>query len=282
MVYLKLLRVKHYLKNLLIFFPLLFSLNLFEPIKLLATVMGFISFSLLTSVVYIFNDIKDMEEDRNHLSKRNRPLASGAVSISKAVAIASFIGIFAVASLVLLWTVKGNWGIFLFFFLYLANNALYTCLLKQLPILDVGSIAVGFLLRVMFGASIISVSVSPFLYLTILMGALYFGFGKRLGEYRQAYKRQVLKRYEQGFLEKIMTLCLGLTVMFYCLWTLHLGDGYAILKATVPIILLLFMRYQLLIERGGDGDPIEAVWRDKWLMGSSMGYGALLVFLLYG
>ena len=280
-MYLKLLRVKHYIKNLLIFFPLIFSLNVFEPLKFWATVLGFLAFSLLASVVYILNDVQDREEDKKHETKRHRPLATGAISVKKALLIATLMGLLAIAFTLLLWAVKERAEIFLFFLLYLVNNLLYTWRLKRIPLLDVGSIAAGFLLRVLFGAAIIGTTVSPFLYLTILTGAFYFGFGKRLGEYRQAAKRQVLKRYCASFLEKNMTLCLGLTLVFYGLWALQLGDDYLILKVTLPLILLMFMRYQLLIERGSDGDPIEVVWRDKWLVSSAFGYATILMGLLY-
>ena len=281
MVYLKLFRMKHYIKNILIFFPLIFSLNLFDLLLFLWTMLGFISFSLLTSSVYVMNDLKDKEEDRKHPTKKHRPIACGKVSAGQAVAWAIGLFVMAVVSTVALAVFRDNFFLLLFFLLYLINNLLYGYRLKQLPIFDVLSIAVGFLFRVMYGAAMIGVEVSPFLYLTVLFLAFYLGYGKRKGEYINQHQRQVLGKYQLSFLEKSMTSCLSLILVFYVMWALELGDNYTILKVTVPLVMFILMRYNLIIEGDSDGDPVEVIFKDKLLLWSGVSYVSVLLFLLY-
>ncbi len=281
MVYLKLLRVKHYMKNLLIFFPLIFSLNLFQSSLWGYSVIGFVFFSLLTSVVYMINDIKDKEDDSKHPTKKNRPIASGKVSIQTARFISLFLFLISMASLFALFSLQGNIGIVLFPTLYLINNFIYTYKIKQIPILDVLSIAVGFLFRVLFGSALIDVYVSPFLYLTILTLAFYMGYGKRRGEYHLPHKRKVLNHYPLAFLEKSMTMCVTLAIVFYVMWGLRLSDDYWVLMITTPLILLILMRYNFVIEGDSDGDPVEVMVKDKFLFTSIIFYGVSLIILLY-
>jgi len=277
MTYVKLFRVKHYIKNVLIFFPLIFSLNLFEVSLFVDTLLGFMSFSLLASVVYMLNDIQDVEEDRRHPTKKNRPIASGAV----AVGTARYLALLLLALSLGLMSWLGSFRVLGWLLLYLLNNLLYTYKLKTLPILDVFSIAVGFLLRIVFGAAIIGVSVSPFLYLTVLALAFYMGYGKRRGEYHHKYQREVLSGYDFNFLEKSMTSCQVLAVVFYVMWSLQLRDDYAILMITAPLVLLILMRYSLMIETVTDGDPVEVIFKDKILLTSATLYGSVLLLLLY-
>lgn len=281
MVYFKLFRIKHLIKNGLIFFPLIFSLSLFNLSALFYVSVGFIGFSFLTSCVYVLNDLKDKQEDEKHPTKKYRPIACGKISPTQAHIFIVLLFLGANVLISGLAIMLNNFWIFAFFLLYFLNNLLYTYRLKQFPILDVFSIAIGFLLRVMFGAAIANVSVSPFLYLTVLAFAVYLGYGKRKGEYKNQHRRQVLNKYPIAFLEKSMTNCLSLTLVFYVLWALELGDNYLILKLTVPIILFILMRYNLVIEENSEADPIEVIYQDRPLLFSSGSYLFLLLFLLY-
>ncbi|MCL1949868.1 MAG: UbiA prenyltransferase family protein [Turicibacter sp.] len=281
MLYFKLLRVNHYLKNLLIFLPLIFSINFFNLPYFILVATGFLSFSLLASAIYIINDIKDRHEDAMHPTKKMRPISSGEIPIRTGISIGVFLLAAAFIGGLALFQIQESPGILIFPFLYLLNNYAYTFKIKQIPILDVLSIAVGFLFRVMFGASIINVPVSPFLYLTILTLAFYMGYGKRRGEYKAAHQRKSLQRYSLKFLEKNMTMCVTLAIVFYVMWTLALSDDYMILMVTTPLILLILMRYNFILEGQSDGDPIEVVIKDRLLFGSVAAYGGVLITLLY-
>ena len=165
--------------------PLFFSLNFLNPSLVTDTVFGFICFSLLSSVVYILNDIRDMEKDRLHSAKRLRPLASGKIPVPHAVAVMAFLSAVLIAMLVMVRT-QGN-RLFSFeaiglLLLYTALNVAYSWGLKNLPIADVTILASGYVIRVLFGAVIIGVNVSVWLYLVVTLGAYYMGFGKRRNE----------------------------------------------------------------------------------------------------
>ena len=174
--YLYLMRVHHYIKNILIFMPLIFSGNLTDRRKFTATLLGMIAFSLVTSAVYIINDIRDAEKDRMHPTKKNRPIASGAVTPFHAVVLMVFILIAAVVLLVVSDATAGSYALVI---LYLFINVAYSMGLKDVPLLDVTILASGFLLRVLFGAVLTGTEVSEWLYLTVLSGAFYFSLGKR-------------------------------------------------------------------------------------------------------
>ncbi|MCL1924513.1 MAG: UbiA prenyltransferase family protein [Defluviitaleaceae bacterium] len=281
MVYIKLFRVKHYIKNILILLPLFFSLNLFVPRLFIFSIFGFISFCLLTSTVYIINDIKDKEEDAKHPTKKYRPIASNKISTKKAFGLAIAAIILAFASTIYLSILINQFSPLMFAFLYFANNILYSNIFKKYTIFDILSIAFGFLLRVLYGAAIIYVEVSPFLYLTILSFSMYLGYGKRKGELRNKHIRQVLKKYSQNFLEKYMTIYLALTLVFYSVWALNIGENYLVLKITMPVVMFILMRYSIVIDGDSEGDPVEVIFKDKMLVFSSITYIAILAFLLY-
>ena len=208
--YLYLMRVHHYIKNILIFMPLIFSGNLTDRRKFTATLLGMIAFSLVTSAVYIINDIRDAEKDRMHPTKKNRPIASGAVTPFHAVVLMVFILIAAVVLLVVSDATAGSYALV---FLYLFINVAYSMGLKDVPLLDVTILASGFLLRVLFGAVLTGTEVSEWLYLTVLSGAFYFSLGKRRNELQKKKDgdtRKVLKYYTRDFLDKNMYMCLAL------------------------------------------------------------------------
>ncbi|AWK50029.1 prenyltransferase [Clostridium beijerinckii] len=269
--YLKLMRVQHYLKNVLIFLPLVFSQNLFDIELLKKTILGFFSFSILSSIVYIVNDINDVEKDRKHPKKCNRPIASGDISVKSAYKLAIFILIigiifnfFACGFSIMSWV---------FIITYLIINFAYSMGLKNLPIIDVSILVSGFLIRVLYGSSITGIETSKWLYLTVIAMSFYLGLGKRRNEYQnQGDKtRNVLKYYNHDFLDKNMYMCLGLTIVFYALWcvdpvTIERYSNSNIVW-TVPLIMLICMKYSLNVEGESDGDPVSVVLSDKVLIG---------------
>lgn len=283
--YLKLMRVHHYLKNVLIFLPLVFSQNLFDLTLLRKTILGFLSFSILSSIVYIINDIQDVEKDRKHPTKCKRPIASGAVSVRNAYILAIVI---AIVGITLNYFACGSniWG-WIFVLLYVGLNFAYSMGLKNLPIIDITILVSGFLLRVLYGAAVTSIQVSNWLYLTVIAMSFYLGLGKRRNELdtQGSKSRKVLKFYNHDFLDKNMYMCLGLTIVFYSLWCV---DGTTIARYsnsnivwTVPLVMLICMKYSLDVEGNSDGDPVSVLLKDKILMGMVFLYVLIVLLIIY-
>ena len=276
--FLKLMRVHHYIKNLLIFTPLLFSGLLFSTDLLFMTIIGFISFSLVASTIYIVNDIQDVEADRLHETKKLRPLASDAISINQAKILAYCLLVI-VFILQFVFFKDSVWASIILI-TYFILNILYSNSLKHYPIMDISILVSGFVLRVLYGSSITSIEISNWLYLTILMMSFYLALGKRRNELQKhsAKSRKVLQYYNQSFLDKNMYMCLALTIGFYSLWTVdpvtisRLTNDY--LVWTVPLVIIICMKYSLNIEKESDGDPVEVILKDKVLL-------ALLVAFLF-
>ena len=283
--YLKLMRVHHYLKNILIFLPLVFSQNLFNFDLLSKTIFGFFSFSILSSIVYVINDIQDVEKDRKHSTKCKRPIASGAVSIREAYILAVVI---AVLGIVLNYLACGfNLKAWLFVIMYVGFNFAYSMGLKNRPIVDITILVSGFLFRVLYGSEITSIEVSNWLYLTVIAMSFYLGLGKRRNELDNegSKSRKVLKYYNHDFLDKNMYMCLGLTIVFYSLWCV---DPTTIerypknnLVWTVPLVMIICMKYSLNVEGESDGDPVSVLLKDKVLIGLTLLYILIVLLIIY-
>lgn len=282
--YLKLMRVHHYIKNLLVFAALACSGQFFYPEKLISGVFAFFSFCLLSSVVYIINDIRDKEKDRNHPTKRNRPISSGKVSVKNAWILAVIL--FAVACVCNYFTFSVTASLLLF--LYFILNLAYSFGLKNVPIVDIAILVSGFLLRILYGAIVTDIVISNWLYLTVIAVAFYFSLGKRRNELKQlgnGETRKVLQSYPLGFLDKSMTMCLTLANVFYALWSMDsktiafYNNQYLIF--TVPIVLLITMKYSMTVEGDSDGDPVEVLLHDKILLLLCGIYAATMFFILY-
>lgn len=283
--YLKLIRVKHYIKNLLIFFPIVFSGNLFDAKELMSIIFAFLAFSFAASIVYIINDIRDKEKDKLHEKKKNRPIASGRISIRNAILCAvvlfilSFLCQFLATGKIITFS-------YLFVVIYLIINILYSLGLKDYPLVDIAILASGFLIRVLYGASVIHVEVSNWLYLTVLSAAFYLGLGKRRNEIIKVGKnsRPVLKYYTKEFLDKNMYMCLGIAIIFYALWT---TDAVNVIKTnnmliwTVPLVILILMKYSMNIENDSYGDPVDIVIHDKLLLALLLVYAVILISIVY-
>ena len=283
--YIKLIRVKHYIKNFLIFAALLFSGQVFILEKLKDCVIGFAAFCFLSSVIYIFNDIKDKDKDALHPKKKTRPIASGKISVRSAVITAV---ILLIAAGICFSFIYNIWALILFA-LYAVINIAYSSGLKNIPLVDVTLLVSGFLIRVLFGAAVTGIEVSGWLYLTVITFSFFMAFGKRRNELKiecSGDTRAVLKGYSLGFLDKSMYLCLAMANTFYALWTMdsstteHYGTNKALF--TVPIVLLITLKYSLDIEKEtSDGDPTDVLFHDKALLILCLIYALLLFSLLY-
>jgi decaprenyl-phosphate phosphoribosyltransferase len=239
-----------------------------------------IAFCLISSTIYIINDINDVERDRAHPQKCQRPIASGEISIRSAK-IAVFILLLITVTMVFV-TYAFNLKAIILLLIYFLMNFGYSNGLKNIPILDVAILAAGYLVRLFYGACIVSVVVSPWLYLTVMAGAFYLGMCKRRNEIRKISNggntRKVLERYNYDFLDKNMYVCLGLAITFYSLWAIQ--TDFTSMIWTVPFVILIFMKYSLDVENdNSEGDPMKTVLEDKVLLFLVSAY-ILAVFLI--
>ena len=283
--YIKLMRIKHYLKNCLIFIPLIFSGNFFNLEKIFLTFLGFISFGILSSSVYCINDLKDIEDDKKHPVKKNRPIASG--QVSKRGAIGFTIILFLISIILMIPIIKISIVPLIIELTYFGLNIAYSCGLKKVPIVDVVILVSGFIIRLLFGAAITSIEISNWLYLTVMAGSFYLGFGKRRNEVIKQgdQSREVLKKYNKDFLDKFMYVCLILAITFYSLWCVdaltieRIGNNHMIY--TIPLLLIIFMKYSLNVENDSFGDPVDVILSDKILIGLVLIFGLMILGILY-
>lgn len=283
--YLKLLRIKHWLKNVLVLLPLFFGKSIFNLNKIFFVLIAFIIFSFISSIVYIINDINDREADRNHPKKKNRPLASGKVSIKNAILVLILLMILSISLIIYLYHKTTNIFIILIPLLYLILNILYSTKLKHIPIIDVAILVSGFVLRVYYGGIASNIEISSWLYLMIMFGSFYLGFGKRRNEMKHNNTRKVLKYYNKEFLDKNMYVSLGLSIISYSLWCvdpltkLNISSTYLVL--TIPLVMMIFQKYSLIIEGDSDGDPIEVILNDKLLISLIIIYIIVMIAIIY-
>lgn len=277
--YLKLMRVKHYIKNLLIFAPLIFSGDFFYGNNIFVVFGGSIAFSLLSSVVYIINDLHDVEKDRKHPSKCKRPLASGSVSRKQAYILAICLYIL---SLLCHFLLNASWLYYGYLMIYLIINFAYSFGLKDHPVIDIAILSAGFLLRVLYGGAIVHITVSNWLLLTVISLSFYLSLGKRRNELARQNgtdTRKVLAFYNNAFLDKNMYMFLSLANAFYALWSA--GNQNSLLIWTVPIVMLICLRYSLDIEGDSEADPVEVLLGDRTLISFCLLYGIVIMCILY-
>lgn len=182
--YLKLMRVHHYIKNGLVFATLICSGQLFNLEKLSQGIVAFITFCMISSVVYIINDIRDREKDLKHPTKCKRPISAGTVSVKNAWVLAGILVIIAIVCNTFIFRLNAT----LLLLLYLVLNLAYSLGLKNIPIVDVTILVSGFLIRILYGALVTEITISNWLYLTVITLSFFFAFGKRRNELKYINK----------------------------------------------------------------------------------------------
>ncbi|CAB5115265.1 hypothetical protein D3OALGB2SA_2640 [Olavius algarvensis associated proteobacterium Delta 3] len=280
------MRPHQWVKNVFIFAGLLFSRNLFSTSILIKVSSGFLIFSLAASSIYLLNDIIDIENDREHPKKKNRPLASGQLNVSTAWAAAFLLAVCAVLFAYL--TDR------LFFFIvvtYILMNIFYTLKLKQLVILDVMCIASGFVLRVLAGTSLAGVVPSDWLILCTITLSLFLGFSKRRHEiifigHEAGNHRKVLTQYSLPFLDQMISVATACTVISYALYTVSDETvsrfGTRNLIFTLPFVFYGIYRYLYLIhERKSGGNPTSAFLYDRPLLINCLLWGVVTFGIIY-
>lgn len=284
--YIRLLRLKHYIKNILIFLPVIFGKQLLDVAVLKDMLFGLVSFCAVSSAVYIFNDLCDAENDKKHPVKCNRPLANG--TVTKRTAVIMFFVLLVICAAANYFACGTNLFAWLMLAVYLIQNILYSVKLKQVPILDIAILASGFLLRVFYGSAIADRPVSNWLYLTVIAVSFYLVLGKRRNELvlqDENETRSVLKYYNYNFLDKNMYICSALTIVFYSLWsvdsvTVEFFGSNAIVW-TVPVVILICMTYSFAVEKSKADDPVDVLFGNKFLLGLIALYGLSVIGIIY-
>jgi 4-hydroxybenzoate polyprenyltransferase len=290
------MRPKQWVKNGIVFAALIFDVQLFQVQPFLRTLAGFVILCVLSSAVYLFNDLADIDKDRLHPQKRLRPLASGRLSKNVALVVAVLLPLVAVPVSFLL-----QWRFGVVACVYLISNILYSFWLKNVVIVDVLVLAAGYVLRVAAGVALITVErFSPWLYICITLLALFMGFGKRRGELvllgggaagsgaagpaPVGGSRKVLQDYTLSYLDELINIVSTATIMAYSLYTFsapNLPDSHAMML-TIPFVLYGIFRYLYLIHiKGEGGAPDELVLTDRPLQITFVLWGLSAVLVLY-
>lgn len=279
------MRPRQWTKNVFVFAALVFDGKLGRMPLVAQTVAAFVAFCLISSVVYIINDVVDIEKDRAHPTKRWRPLASGQLSRRVALGAAAILAALALGG-AFAWGSELGWVVLG----YLALNLAYSFYLKRIVIIDVLSIAAGFVLRVVAGVVVVDVvRFSPWLYVCTTLLALLLGLGKRrheltlLAEGATAH-RAILDHYTIPFLDQLIGLVTSTTIIAYSLYTFSAPNlpPNDLMMVTIPFVIYGLFRYLYLIHvRGEGGAPDELLLRDLPLLASVALWGLAAVAILY-
>ena len=282
----KIMRPHQYVKNLFIFLPLFFGLQITNVDLLLNTLLAFIAFSLSASAIYTLNDYHDIDEDRRHPKKKNRPLASGAISKKNALFIMSLLfltgcGLMAAFSLHAL-------GILVF---YVIMNIAYSYYLKHIAILDVSIISIGFVLRLFVGSAVTGIQLSMWIVIMTFLLALFMALAKRRDDVllfmdTGERMRKVIDGYNLQFLDGAMMIMASVVIVAYILYTTSaeitekLHTDY--LYLTALFVILGIMRYlQIAVVEKDSGSPTRIVLKDKFMQVTILAWLFSFAWILY-
>ncbi|MBN1561225.1 decaprenyl-phosphate phosphoribosyltransferase [candidate division KSB1 bacterium] len=279
-------RPKQWIKNVLVFAGLVFSHDFLQMHKITEALFAFISFCLISSSVYIINDLFDREKDAFHPLKRNRPIASGQLSAAIALIAALF---FAGGSILVAFSIRLEFALIII--VYLIINLAYSLKLKQIIIIDVISIASGFMLRIIGGTYAIAEPVSSWLIICAIFLTLFLALGKRraelaaLGTTAQDV-RKTLNKYNQSYLNNLIIIVITGCLMSYALYTLDAETiakfGNKNLIWTLPFVLYGLFRYLYLLEIQQQGEaPEETIFKDPPLLFSILLYSIIVIVIIY-
>ncbi|NIM90431.1 MAG: decaprenyl-phosphate phosphoribosyltransferase [Candidatus Aminicenantes bacterium] len=280
------MRPHQWTKNFFIYAALIFSQNIFNLPLLLKTTIAFSAFCLISSALYVFNDLKDLEEDKLHPLKSKRPIASGKIKKSTALLMIVILGLLGFSSA---FTLNKNY--FIIILVYFLIQMAYSLKLKHIVILDVFVVALGFLIRVVAGGLAIEVSLSSWLLICTILLALFLALSKRrhelvLLEDEASDHRPILEEYSPYLLDQMIAVVTASTVIAYCLYTISEETvtkfGTSNLIFTVPFVLYGIFRYLYLIHQKSEGGSPEAlIIKDKPLLIDIFLWIAAAVIILY-
>ncbi|RZN35094.1 MAG: decaprenyl-phosphate phosphoribosyltransferase [Methanosarcinales archaeon] len=274
------MRPKQWYKNLILFVGIVFSMNLMDPGMGFTVILAFVIFCMLSGSEYIINDIIDLEKDRMHPIKRNRPIASGKLKIPLALLF---------ATLLIICVGVGSWLINARFLaisiIYLILILLYSLFLKHIIIVDLLVISIGFVIRAVAGCLAIDVFISPWLIICTFLLALFLVLGKRrhelilLGDETKNH-RKVLEEYSTEMLDQMISITTSALIISYLMYTFIANNIYMML--TIPFAIYGIFRYLFLIHSRNIGGEPEMLFKDKGMLVCMISWGVLAVGVLYG
>ena len=281
----KLLRVSHWTKNVFVFVPLVFSKNLMNRDFLVEVLFAFVFFSIASSLVYVFNDLIDAGKDKLHQIKKFRPIASGKISRSKAVIIIFILIILTAVSFFVL-----NLQFNLVLLGYILLNISYSLLLKKIVIIDLLSVSIGFMLRVISGALVITVPLSSWLILTTLFLSLFLAVAKRRAEFiiyeNENNTRIVLKDYNLKLLDLFLAVSAGGIIISYSLYsvaerTVNYFHTENLVFTTIFVIYGIFRYLYLIHKEKNRENSLEILLKDIPSIINILIYGIVIYYLIY-
>jgi decaprenyl-phosphate phosphoribosyltransferase len=282
------LRPQQWIKNIFVGAPLVFARHLTEPAYLARSAVAVLAFCLLSGAVYTFNDVRDVEADRAHPTKKNRPVASGQLSEQTALIWAGVLATVSLGGCLVL-----SWQLAAFAAAYLVQNVAYSVRLKHIAFVDVALLASGFLLRVLAGAAAIAVPASGWLLICTALVALFFGFGKRAHELAWAQRmgdvtttRASLAGYRLPVVHVLMLVLAVLTCLAYVAYTL---DEHTIhffgtdrLVWSSPFVVFGVIRFLFItLYKPTDDSPTEAMLKDWLFLADLAGATAAVLYIIY-
>lgn len=293
------MRPRQWTKNLALFVGLVFAQQLLSLISFERASVAFVVFCLASSSIYVFNDLLDLERDRQHPIKCKRPLASGDLPISWAIVTIGILILGCAGLTLFLFSIPAQQtdiyaslgGANVLFALtvatYLLLMVLYSVRLKHVVLLDVFIIASGFVLRILAGAVVIPVMISPWLYLVTILLSLFLALSKRRHELiilqdEASNHRQILNEYNLPLLDQMITIVTATTIMAYSLYTFQGPTGNHRLMITIPLVLYGIFRYlYLMYMRMEGGSPEEVLLRDRHMLGTVVLCTVIIIIVLY-
>jgi decaprenyl-phosphate phosphoribosyltransferase len=268
--YLILLRPKDWAKNVFLFIPLFFAGEFFNLAKMLDVFWGFVSFCSVASSIYIINDLRDIEDDRKHPVKSKRPIASGEVSIKAAIVISALL---VIGGFLMAWFIRDK---FLFVIaIYFLINLAYSLGLKNVPILDINILAIGFVLRIKGGSVIAYIPLSEWIIIMVFLLAIFMAIGKRRDDVLLKLStgndmRKSIKGYNLEFLNTLLALTTSVIIIAYFMYTMSEEVKYRLgtyrLYYTCFFVMAGLMRYlQLIYVNADSGSPTKILYKDRFI-----------------
>ncbi len=285
----RLIRPAHWIKNVVVLLPVVFGQQMTSPEAWGCALWAAVAFCLASSAAYVLNDIADREGDRQHPTKRDRPLASERVPVQQAVVLGAVLG-----PLALLFTAPLHRGVTIVLAAYLGLQILYTVACKHRVLLDVICIALGFVLRAVGGAVAIRVAISPWLFICMFTLCLFMGFCKRYSEIvsfedtaSAGRHRATLLHYTPQLLTHLVTVSAGIAVVAFLVYSLsertieQFGSAYFIY--TLPVVVYAVFRFAMLSMQGRYRDPTDLILHDRpFQVTAAVWLGLILLLIQYG
>lgn len=286
--YIRLIRPHQWLKNLFVFLPLFFSGNMTIWSMLLATIYAAMSFAFISSSIYCLNDIIDVEIDKQHPEKRNRPIAKGSVSLQEAYTLMILMCLLAYGVLFLLGL---NGKSILVISIYFVLNILYCVNLKQIPLVDIFIVSSGFVLRIILGGLVCNIELSQWIILMTFLLSLFLAISKRLDDIRIYNEKKILIRknishYNVEYIQLTLSIIASVTIVCYIMYTVDVDvvsriDNHYLYLSSLLVILGVLRFLQIAIVEKQCCSPTKILMKDKFIQICIVTWGVFFLVLLY-